>query len=629
MAGRKCPAAEPQPPKPIEPVEDSPPDIPLPTSPIDIPMTACPFLSLDLPPAELMSPNFGTKVDDELLRLTDPRNITSGLPIKHYGAFIPREAEPHLDYQPAIPSNLLGPMLEDPRVTSPTTTPMPGTNLSMQFDGCNEKKAPKAASDMSAPSISPVVSLGAASSNESSPVFERNVEHDSPAKPSLRTVRSIDTMTEPCKAGSPRFNELPVLLGCDCESSYKRDEVEEVLAAADNTPASTIRSCPSDMQTLSRQQSSVSANHGDPRSWITDMVSRLARHRLDRPKPEQQDEDELPSSIKHLPLSLRIKNNSQSCGELPSITAGPKLCLKQLPDSGVEKSGAPTSQLGARTIANDAESVVTDYDEFKTQHIFGDAEKRDSATAEYDYRSSPHSGPALLPLEDHIYSSDLCPALASILHASAVDGTSWRFKAANLLGYASIHTSTSPTRRGRRLSALSTDDVAIIAEVSTASPVSARSANSGFMGSRLNFDLTRSERNTCYNALHTKTHSCFGTPKAAAINKSQPADTENAPGTQINHLMTDSTAMLAPVGTHDRKDTRPNSPGCFRAAYVQSRQRSPKKKTSLPAADVAVLEAATSPKLGGCGNRFELLAEDVSSSDLELDIMSMLSASMV
>jgi len=110
---------------------------------------------------------------------------------------------------------------------------------------------------------------------------------------------------------------------------------------------------------------------------------------------------------------------------------------------------------------------------------------------------------------------------------------------------------------------------------------------------------------------------------------SQPAESGNKPDVNDSHLAINSTAMLTPVGSRSSEDPPMKSPGCFRAAYVQSRQRSPKKKTSLPAADAAILEGSTSPKFGGCGNRFELLAEDVSSSDLELDIMSMLSASMV
>lgn len=156
-------------------------DVPLPSSPIDIP-TIPPALSLDLGPAGFMSPSFSISPEksrqDELLMLTDPSNTTTGAPVVNR-LHLPQELEANVYSDcrppyPATPGSLLRTSIDNLRFSplSGASTPMPGTNLSLELDGCNNA--------------------------EVLPLFERNVEspRHSPEKAGLRRMQSLNALAD-------------------------------------------------------------------------------------------------------------------------------------------------------------------------------------------------------------------------------------------------------------------------------------------------------------------------------------------------------------------------------------------------------------------------------------------------
>ena len=125
-----------------------------------------------------------TQHKQELLTLTNPDNITSGLPDTS-GLHVPAELEarnlssvqssPNSGLHIAMPARTLGFANGQP------PTPMPGTNLSLELDGC---------------------------SSENLPVFERSVEpaDGSPIKGSavIKHMRSLDALAKSCEQ-RPKF----------------------------------------------------------------------------------------------------------------------------------------------------------------------------------------------------------------------------------------------------------------------------------------------------------------------------------------------------------------------------------------------------------------------------------------
>ncbi|KAI7482458.1 hypothetical protein KC351_g5722 [Hortaea werneckii] len=130
------------------------------------------------------------------------------------------------------------------------------------------------------------------------------------------------------------------------------------------------------------------------------------------------------------------------------------------------------------TVANDAESITTDYEEFKTQLLLEDTMPTRPATPEYYSDSSPQS-------------LSLMPQLYQCIRDE----------------------SPSPTRgAGVNSWNMSIDDSSMVVErdtvsgtmtpTTTAEAISPQSDRSGLMGSRTEFQLRCSERNMRYNALH-------------------------------------------------------------------------------------------------------------------------------
>lgn len=295
--------------RPGEPAED----VPLPSSPINIP-SAAPVLGLDLGqpgmnfmPAELASPTEHSRTDDAL-KLQDPANFAidgvsgqkSSLPL------VPDEVKmqythPAIRQRPVTPAEMLLQLPNESVRPSPPptpTTPLPGTNLSMEMDGGSD----------------------AASSGKKSQVFERSVtpttEQDRKA---LRTMCSMDAIAEACSA-SPKNPAREIRAAVDEETS---NQVSPSLSVSPNTKlftprlsipsASTMSNCPSDMQELERQASGDSKVYDFGASISGKQTSSTTPQPIDDPFDDSNVASHgPPSPIRsvRLPLRLRIKGPS-------------------------------------------------------------------------------------------------------------------------------------------------------------------------------------------------------------------------------------------------------------------------------------------------------------------------------
>ncbi|KAI7277208.1 A subunit of putative glutamyl-tRNA amidotransferase [Hortaea werneckii] len=296
------------------------------------------------------------------------------------------------------------------------------------------------------------IELDGVAESEASPVFERSVE--SPEK-TPRTIRSIDALAEAYKNASP--SKQPV--------SQTR-----------KTTASTLSKCPSDMKLLCRQPSNRSEGDATTSSESCSFV--------------------LPLRAKQQPKGVTTSAEDDENNALAA-------CAQNL-----EQDAASAVVQTNLTVANDAESITTDYEEFKTQLLLEDTMPTRPATPEYYSDSSPQS----LSLMPQLYQ---CIRDESPSPTRGAGVNSWKFKIENWIGSptgSQSHSQGHGTRAERQSISMSIDDSSMVVErdtvsgtmtpTTTAEAISPQSDRSGLMGSRTEFQLRCSERNMRYNALH-------------------------------------------------------------------------------------------------------------------------------
>ncbi|RMY16800.1 hypothetical protein D0866_13622 [Hortaea werneckii] len=295
------------------------------------------------------------------------------------------------------------------------------------------------------------IELDGVNEGEASPVFERSVE--SPEK-TPRTIRSIDALAEAYKNASPSKQPVP---------------------QTRKTTASTLSKCPSDMKPLCRQPSNRSEGDSSAPSESCSFVLPLW--------PRQQPRAVTPSAEDN-------GNNTMAA------------CAQNL-----EHDAASAVVQTKLTVANDAESITTDYEEFKTQLLLEDTMPTRPASPEYYSDGSPQS----LSLMPQIYQ---CIRDDNPSPTRGAGVNSWKFKIENWIGSPTGLQSQSQghgTRSERQSISMSIGDSSMVAErdtvpgtmtpTTTTEAVSPQSDRSGLMGSKTEFQLRCSERNMQYNAL--------------------------------------------------------------------------------------------------------------------------------
>ena len=405
----------------VQPAQsDAPVQMLMPSSPIDVP-AAAPLLPLDFGIAGfVMSPTFGVLPDAEmtttLLRLTDPANITTGVPIV-YGAHTPAELHAAVfQASPFTPKTLLTiPSASYGDGTPPCPgTPMPGTNMPLDLDGAN---------------------------SERSQLFERGVECTDSRRDrkTLRTMSSLSAMAEAC-AIAHRHDEAPVIADpCTPAISVEPSNGSAGLlgqpSAGANTsmqdltgPAipderkgslSTLWSCPSDMPRLSRQTSCqhVGANmHGKSAALVDKAPAVSAVAESGPPSPSRsvklplrlkavavdahsaldsnqgttsvEDHAAAPAKVTtpRQPSTVRLVDHTDSpASEREAIAQNAQNIASE---SGMASASSgnqpPCSSASSSESAESTDSAMMDYDTFKGQIMFGNdgsSDRVDSARA--------------------------------------------------------------------------------------------------------------------------------------------------------------------------------------------------------------------------------------------------------
>ncbi|KAI7281711.1 hypothetical protein KC345_g3944 [Hortaea werneckii] len=296
------------------------------------------------------------------------------------------------------------------------------------------------------------IELDGVAESEASPVFERSVE--SPEK-TPRTIRSIDALAEAYKNASPSKQPVP---------------------QTRKTTASTLSKCPSDMKPLCRQPSNRSDGDATASSESSSFV---------------------------LPLRAKQQPNGVTTFAEDDENNAIAACAQNL-----EQDAAPAVVQTNLTVANDAESITTDYEEFKTQLLLEDTMPTRPATPEYYSEGSPQALSLMPQLYQRIRDDNSSPTRGAGVN-------SWKFKIENWIGSptgSQSHSQGHGTRAERQSISMSIDDSSLIVEkdtvsgtptpTTTAEAISPQSDRSGLMGSKTEFQLRCSERNMRYNALH-------------------------------------------------------------------------------------------------------------------------------
>lgn len=296
------------------------------------------------------------------------------------------------------------------------------------------------------------IELDGVNESEASPVFERSVE--SPEK-TPRPIRSIDALAEAYKNSSPSTQPVP---------------------QTRKTTASTLSKCPSDMKSLCRQ-------------------------------PSDRSDGDATTSSESCSFVLPLRPRQQLGGVTPSAGDDENSSMEACARNSEQDAGSATVQ-NSLTVANDAESITTDYDEFKTQLLLEDTMPTRPASPEYYSDGSPQS----LSFMPQIYQC-IRDDIPSPTRGAGVN--SWKFKIENWIG-SPTGSQSQPQGHGTRSEcqsiSMSIDDSSMVVErdtvsgtmtpTTTAEAVSPQSDRSGLMGSKTEFQLRCSERNMRYNALH-------------------------------------------------------------------------------------------------------------------------------
>ncbi|KAK3686507.1 hypothetical protein LTR37_019754 [Vermiconidia calcicola] len=517
--------------------------VPLPSSPIDIP-AAAPALELDFGPAGLtMLPTFAgspeqkKKRTESTLKLTDPRNITSGRPkskIAPIAIGLPTYEPVEWNVRPVTPANLLNLKSEAIRTSTPTApaTPMPGTNFTLEVDG--------ASSDDS----------------ERSRVFERSVTPpNEKERKALRAMRSLDAMAEACAiahandelAHSPTASDTEKEVVAPSSPELNAKPTLQVPAARRNfASADTVHTIPADMPELSRQ---------DSRGTEVHELSKTGSGTVERTEDDPFSDHNAvnigpPSPERTVRLPFRLKESTDGSkaapAELDATTHSNDQMFMVLTESRSEvklstpKNPAATSQEQLQLQRGDAitaprpdaespparreSSEWTDVDE-EDLSSDDDTPIPEVVQAEYDgHRQrpihdgtdglSPHGGP-IAPQTINYFPLSQNSSPGSVrsrtTYTAGLVNTEYKFTFENWLKETTAASAppgeqsepVTPSRN-RRHTDVSLDSVSSTEERKTPqiSPATTGPDRTPSMGNRLDFDLERSQRNMRYNALH-------------------------------------------------------------------------------------------------------------------------------
>ena len=530
--------------------------VPLPSSPIDIPVVA-PSLELDLGPAGFMSstfePSYARQQAEDFMKLTDPSNITTGLP-KTKNVYLPIHTPVNIQSRKITrqnaPQDLLKLPVEATRSAPPPapTTPMPGTNFGLEVDGTNSEKSQK------------------------SRVFERSVTPPTDKeRKELRTMRSLDAMAEACTIahandetaqlaeldGTTAATVSPVEL--DTESTTKsfydaacspkpgpsrRGPVHT--AGRNLSSAETVHSCPFDMPELTRLDSgqelvqhqttpvelegeNVSGRtSGDPFNDSNVMYSgppspdrkvrlpfrlkaspEIAGPTTDEFARGDQSERVRPQTIEEGRTALQLFS--------PSEIASLRAKLEQKHSKAVAKQRRHDEKLSAAlSPSKQVENLDNVASEEETQREAREPRAIDVALPDHDQEDDstaeglpPHGGPLIpqvyRPLEKSSNSSPRS-VRSRTTYTAGLGDTEYKFSLDSWLKDSSTAKAPDLERAtpNRRRMDMSLDSVSTTEERTTPqiSPASTAPAHTPSMGNKLEFDLKRSDRNMRYNALH-------------------------------------------------------------------------------------------------------------------------------
>ncbi|KAK1079687.1 Trimeric GatFAB AmidoTransferase(AdT) complex subunit [Friedmanniomyces endolithicus] len=289
--------------------------------------------------------------------------------------------------------------------------------------------------------------------------------------------------------------------------------------------ASTIATCPRDMVSLSRQSSPspIDVDHGDIERWKQSHQNTCLDDRCGKQQDERRDSvmdigpvadsgPPFPNSGVNLPYRFKTPTETSALSRIMPKMPPPQLTCRMVEPSA-STCGRPDEQAQSLPVpvsntCRDTDSIVTDYDEFKTQHLFCN-EEEGLSLPDYDNAtcvSSPDDSP-IMPLRlTQLYEAatgpprDPSPTNSShgvVLRSTDVGSIFWKFSVNNWLG-----------DEGADATEASLDDNESDTTETNTSPVCPSSADAHrtpSMGSRLDFELQRSERNMRYNALQDKT----------------------------------------------------------------------------------------------------------------------------
>ncbi|KAK4897973.1 hypothetical protein LTR27_004357 [Elasticomyces elasticus] len=422
--------------------------IPLPSSPINI-LNAPPALSLNLGPSELFSPTLGTPNDDDSL---EP-DLKNGL----------RTGEPEMRL--ALPDSTFE-ATQCLVQRDGLSTPMPGTSLPLELDGSSEKPPGNVSS-----------------SNDSMEALARaaSVVH------AADEAESIDCLIAQNCSPPPAVRPAPLVI--PSKAKYR------------DITSSTVKTCPSDMQALSRQLTPMhEIDHGDIQRWqqrsrgpslssVPDGATEQQQHETIDGDDSAVDLAAMASPWPPLPMRRTPSPQLDENGAVDSPIQAPQIPVMKLPCQFVD---------GA-VLSDDAASIITNYDEFKTQQIFCPVEEEELNFPDYNNvggEDSPDGSPSsVAPLMTRLYetathSSQNSSPTSGVPRAADVGSVFWKFSANNWLGGSGA---------GATEDSINDDsDESTEMDICPTSPSAVP-----FMGDPLDFERHRSYRDARYNALQT------------------------------------------------------------------------------------------------------------------------------
>ncbi|KAK0258246.1 hypothetical protein LTS09_006987 [Friedmanniomyces endolithicus] len=286
---------------------------------------------------------------------------------------------------------------------------------------------------------------------------------------------------------------------------------------------STVDTYPRDMASLSRQSSPspIDVDHGDIERWQQIRRNPCLDDRCVKPEDERRDSvmdigpvtdsgQPFPNSGVDLPYRFKTPTETSELSRIVPQTPPPRLTCRMVEPSP-STCGRPDEQvqnLPVSKMCRDANSMVTDYDEFKTQHLFCN-EEEGLSLPDYDNATSVSSpdGSPIMPLRlTQLYEAATGPprnpsptnsSHGVVLRSTDVGSIFWKFSVNNWLG--------DEAADATEASLDDNDSDTSEKDMSPISPSSTDAHRTPSMGSRLDFELQRSERNMRYNALQDKT----------------------------------------------------------------------------------------------------------------------------